>query len=95
LNATEFTKNFASKLNISQNEASEHISSLTAVFEEAFKKKKAIAIPRFGHFSTRKVESRKGYSPLLKKYVIFPPKRVLEFQPSEQLKDRIKNIETS
>jgi nucleoid DNA-binding protein len=92
LNASEFNKQLAVKLDTTQANATEQISDLTGLLSDLFTSDKALAIQKFGTFSIRKIEPRKGYSPVLGKHVIFPPKKVLEFHPSDILKDRVKNI---
>lgn len=92
MNASEFNKQLAVKLDTTQANAAERLADLTGLLSDLFTSDKALAIQKFGTFSTRKIEPRKGYSPVLGKHVIFPPKKVLEFHPSDILKDRVKNI---
>jgi nucleoid DNA-binding protein len=92
LNATEFNRELAGKLDITQSEAMEKLAEVTALLSDLFSSEKAVSLQRFGTFSTRKIEPRKGYSPVLGKHVIFPPKKVLEFHPSDILKEKVKNI---
>lgn len=92
MNAREFNNALAEKLDITQDEAATLIETMTDIFRKSFGKEGSITFQNFGSFSTKKVEPRKGYSPILKKYVLFPPKRVLEFSPSEKLKDEVKSI---
>jgi nucleoid DNA-binding protein len=92
LNSSEFNKQLADRLEITQSEASKRTAELTSLLSELFTSGKSIGIQKFGTFSTRKIEPRKGFSPVLGKHVIFPPKKVLEFHPSEILKEKIKNI---
>lgn len=79
-------------MDITQAEAGEKIEALAGLLSDLFSEDKALNIQRFGTFSTRKVEPRKGYSPVLGKHVIFPPKKVLDFNPSDILKEKVKNI---
>lgn len=92
MNATEFNRQLAGKLDITQSLASEQLAEVTALLTDLFMTEKSVSLQKFGTFSTRKIEARKGYSPVLGKHVIFPPKRVLEFHPSEILKEKVKNI---
>ncbi len=92
LNATDFNRAMAERLGTTQAEASSQIESLVEIMKKAFEERDSITLTRFGVFSVRKVEPRRGYSPVLKKYVIFPPKQVLDFHPSDSLKEKVKNI---
>jgi len=94
LNATEFNNALAEKLGITQTEAGSQIKSVIGIMKGAFDKGKNISILKFGTFAVKKIEPRKGFSPVLGKYVIFPPKQILEFHASESLREKVKNIET-
>jgi DNA-binding protein HU-beta len=94
LNTKEFIKELAEKLGVSQKEATTLLRASFDVITEAVGEGKSISIQKLGNFSVKKVESRKMFSPKLKKYVLTPPKKTLEFHPSNTLKDKIKNIRT-
>lgn len=53
---------------------------------------KGVSIPDLGTFSTRVKEVQKVYNPHYKKYMLVPPKRVVEFSPSSVLKDELKFV---
>ena len=92
MNAKEFNKALADALGITQAEAATRLSKLIEVFRQNLGEQKSINLQNFGTFSVKKSEMRKGYSPILKKYVFFPPKKVLVFHPSSHLKEFVKNI---
>jgi len=92
VNNKEFILELSARLGLSQVEATQHASGLTKVLQKTFGQLEGLTFQNFGTFTVRKIESRKGYSPILKDYVMFPPKRVLDFHPSEALKDKTKNI---
>lgn len=92
MNAKEFNKALADALGITQAETSVRLTRLVEVFRQNLGDQKSINLQNFGTFSVKKSEMRKGYSPILKKYVFFPPKKVLVFHPSANLKEFIKNI---
>jgi nucleoid DNA-binding protein len=94
LNTKEFIKELAEKLGVPQTEASTILRTSLEVISEALGKGKNISIQKLGSFSVKKVESRKMFSPKLKKYVLTAPKNMLEFHPSNSLKEKIKNIRT-
>jgi nucleoid DNA-binding protein len=92
LNAKEFNKALAAKAGFTQQETSDRITALTGVFHDFLGDEKSVTIQNFGTFSVKKARIKKGFSPILKKYVIFPPKMILEFHASNSLKDTIQNI---
>lgn len=92
MNAKEFNKALADTLGISQTETSTRLARLVEVLRQNLGDQKSITLQNFGTFSVKKSEMRKGYSPILKKYVFFPPKKVLVFHPSAHLKEYVKNI---
>jgi len=94
LNTKEFIKELAERLNIPQKEAYELLKTTTEVMMEAFSEGKTISIQRLGNFSVKKTESRKIFSPKLKKHVLTAPKKVLEFHPANPLKEKVKKIRT-
>jgi nucleoid DNA-binding protein len=49
-------------------------------------------IPDFGTFNTKIEEVQKVYHPNYGKFILMPPKRVVEFYPAENLKENLKNI---
>jgi DNA-binding protein HU-beta len=94
LNSKEVTKSLSEKMNIPQAEAGKLLSQLVHILGENFAAGRNFTFQNFGTFGVRKVESRKAYSPVLKEYVLAPPKRVLNFHPSKPLKEKIKNTGT-
>ena len=92
MNASDFNNILAERLDITQEEAEARIEILTDILRKIFGKDQSVTFQNFGTFSTKKNPPRKGYSPILKEYVLYPPKKILEFSPSEKLKDDVKSI---
>lgn len=95
MNNQEFIKELASRLNLTHQDADDYLKGAVKVLKEVFGQQDALTFQNFGTFNSRKIESRKGYSPILKDYVIFPPKRILEFHPSDALREKVKNTNPS
>lgn len=55
---------------------------------------KGVSIPDLGTFKTKTRESRKVYSPHHETFIMAPPKRVVDFSPSTNLKENLKFAET-
>ena len=94
MNSRELNKSLSEKMNIPQAEAGKLMNRLVSILGENFAAGRSFTFQNFGTFGVRKVESRKAYSPVLKEYVLAPPKRVLNFHPSKPLKEKIKNTRT-
>jgi DNA-binding protein HU-beta len=94
LNTKEFIKELAEKLDITQKEASKLLNSTTEVLSEVVAGGNSISIQKLGNFSVKKTESRKIYSPKLRKHVLTPPRKTLEFHPANSIKEKMKNIRT-
>ncbi len=62
----------------------------TSVLSDHLSREKGVSIPDLGTFSTKVKDVQKAYSPHHKKYILVPPKRVVEFKPSSVLKDKLK-----
>ena len=94
MNAKEFNKALSERMNFTQADVVRHLKSLAGIMKTAFSDRKGITFQHFGTFLPKKIESRKGYSPFLKKHVLYPPKMVLYYHASEALREKVKNIES-
>ena len=95
MNAKDFNRTLAKKLGVTQDQAALQLKQVTTTLSGIYARRLGMTFKNFGTFTIHKVDSRKGYSPILKKHILFPPRRVLSFRPSETLKERIKNIDIS
>ena len=89
MNTTEFVKELAQRLEITQRETRELVRLLQETIAKNLEKHQSICLRGFGTFGTRKAESRKSYNPAAKKYMMLPPKIALFFKPSDALKKRL------
>lgn len=94
MNTKDLVKELAEKLGIPQKEASRLLKSATEVMAEAFTNGRSISLQKLGSFSVKKTDPRKVFSPKLRKHVITPPKKTLEFHPANSLKVKMKYIRT-
>lgn len=74
----------------SKAQTKELLEDAISVLSDQLSKDKGVSIPELGTFSTKVKEVQKVYSPHYKKYMLVPPKRVVEFSPSAGLKDELK-----
>ncbi len=89
MNTTEFVKELAKRLEITQRETRELVRLLHETIAKNLEKQQALCVRGFGSFGARKAESRKAFNPAAKRYMILPPKVVLFFKPSDALKKRL------
>ena len=82
----------AERLSITQEEASKLLENTTEILSESLFRQKSVTISKLGSFHVKKAESRKAYSPVLKQYFLTPPRRVVEFQPGDSMKEKTRNI---
>lgn len=79
---------------IPKSQAREMIDSLFEALGEELENGTGVSIPGLGTFRTKTREERKVYSPHHKTYIMVPPKRVVDFTPSANLKENLKFAET-
>jgi nucleoid DNA-binding protein len=82
----------AERLDITQDEAAQLLEKTTGLLSEAFSRQQSVTFSKLGSFHVKKSEGRKAYSPVLDKHFLTPPRRVLEFQPGDTLKEKTRNI---
>lgn len=79
---------------IPKSQAKELLEGLFGTLYEELGKGRGVSIPELGTFNTKTRDSRKVYSPHHETFIMVPPKRVVEFTPSVNLKESLKFVET-
>ena len=90
VNNKEFIAELARRGENSSRDVSDMIFSLTQIMTERWQNNDSIAIQNFGSFEIRKKSERISVNPVSKQRLLVPPKLVLTFRPSNQLKDKFK-----
>lgn len=90
----ELTDQVADSLDITKAQAKEYTDSIFDVLGDELADGNGVSIPGLGTFKTKTMEERKVYSPHHETYLMVPPKRVVEFAPSSNLKDNLKFVGT-
>ncbi|MCQ2212817.1 MAG: HU family DNA-binding protein [Bacteroidaceae bacterium] len=85
----EYTHSVASKVGVSDAEASDMMNSFISEMLEQLKAGQTVAVQGFGSFETRRKAERKMYNPTTKDFKIIPSKMSLNFKMSNALKGRI------
>lgn len=78
------------KLDISTDTASQLVGAMAKAIGECGSELDPVSIPGFGTFEPRKRPERVALHPASGKRLLVPPKVVLNFRPSQTLKQRIK-----
>lgn len=79
---------------ISKSQARIMVEDLFEALGKELEDGKGVSIPGLGTFLTKTREERKVYSPHHETYILVPPKRVVDFTPSKNLKENLKFVET-
>lgn len=85
--------NLSKRLDISRETVGSLIEGLSQVVGECGAELDSVSIPTFGNFEPRKRLERVALHPASGKRLLVPPKIVLTFKPSVQLKQKIRNGE--
>ena len=90
----QLIKLVADDRDIPNSQAKELIEGLFRTLEEEMEHGKGVSIPGLGTFLTKTREERRVYSPHHGTYIMVPPKRVVDFTPSANVKDNLKFVES-
>jgi len=82
-------KHLSEKLSITQSETKILLDSTFDTLAELLAKGNSFNALGFGTFSVTELEKRKGFNPLIKKWMMLPPKLKPKFKASETLKERV------
>ena len=75
---------------IPKTKAKDLIASIFDILGDELASEKGVSIPGLGTFKTKTREERRVYSPHHETYILVPPKRVVDFTPSSNLKENLK-----
>ncbi len=89
MNKQEIIKKIAEKMGITQVETKKLFDAAFDVLTDLLSKGDSFTEQGFGTFSVVKLEKRKGFNPLLEKWMMLPPKLKPKFKASESLKEEV------
>lgn len=95
MNTSEVVKTVAQRLEITQKDSKKLLRETVRTFKKLLNKNIGFTIPELGTFGTHKRDRRKAFIPYYRRYMILPPKRVVDFHPSIHLKEEVKDLEVS
>ncbi len=77
---------------LSRNEAFDMVELLIDTLKENLAKGKMVKIASFGTFTVRKKGERMGRNPRTREEVLIPPRKVVTFKVSQQLKAVVEKV---
>lgn len=90
MNNKEFISELARKLGYTNKETAQLLSSAIGVMTQELQEGKTIAIQGFGTFEVKKKLERISVNPTTQQRMLIPPKLVLSYKPSTNLKEKFK-----
>ena len=90
MNNKEFISELARKLGYTNKDATQMVSSVISVMTQELQEGKTIAIQGFGTFEVKKKLERISVNPTTQQRMLIPPKLVLSYKPSTNLKEKFK-----
>lgn len=90
MNNKEFINALAAQLGTDSKEAQKLTKTFTTELASKLEEGRALAIQGFGNFEVKKKLERVVVNPNTRQRMLVPPKLVLNFKPSNILKDKLK-----
>jgi nucleoid DNA-binding protein len=90
MNTDELVARLAKNWDMDQAEAREMLDVVVQNISDNLAQGNDFTIPELGTFGTHTRDKQKSYNPHYEKYMMLPPKRVIDFSASENLEDGLK-----
>ena len=90
MNNKDFTSELSRRLGYTIKDTSELMSSLLSDMTQELQEGNVVTIQGFGTFEVKKKAERIAVNPTTKQRMLVPPKLVLAYRPSGQLKEKFK-----
>ncbi len=90
MNNKEFITELSGRLGYSAKEISDMVSSVVSVVSEQLQEDNTVVVQGFGTFDVKKKLERISVNPATKQRMLVPPKLVINFKPSNVIKDKFK-----
>lgn len=90
MNNKDFTSELSRRLGYTIKDTSELMSSLLSGMTQELQEGNIVTIQGFGTFEVKKKAERVTVNPTTKQRMLVPPKLVLAYRPSGQLKEKFK-----
>ncbi len=95
MNNKELQQQLAQQLSITQKESAQFLNAFVETYSRAFDTYEDAQVPflKFGTMVVKKKDQRFIVNPVTKIKMLIPPKLVISFKPSTNLKNTIRKIE--
>lgn len=90
MNNKEFISELSRKLGSTNKDTAQLVASAISVMTQELQEGKTIAIQGFGTFEVKKKMERISVNPTTQQRMLIPPKLVLSYKPSTNLKEKFK-----
>lgn len=90
MNHKEFIDAYSNELGCSVTEASTLVERIVSVLTRELQEGNSVCVQEFGTFEVKKKMERVSVVPSTRQRLLVPPKLVLGFKPSPNLKERLK-----
>ncbi len=90
MNNKEFITELSNRLGYSAKETTDLVSSAISVVTEQLQEGNTVVVQGFGTFDVKKKIERISVNPATKQRMLVPPKLVINFKPSNVIKDKFK-----
>ena len=90
MNNKEFIAELASRTGFSAKDTQTLVNNIVNAMGDAFQEDNAVLVPNFGVFETKKKMERVMINPASGQRMLVPPKLVLNFKPTQTLKEKLK-----
>lgn len=90
MNHKEFIDAYSKELRCSVTEASTLVERIVSVLTRELQEGNSVCVQEFGTFEVKKKMERVSVVPSTRQRLLVPPKLVLGFKPSPNLKERLK-----
>jgi len=92
MNTDELVARMAKNKDLTQEETRNLLDLVVQTISDHLVQGNDFTIPGLGTFGTHTLEKKKSYNPHYEKYVMLPPKRVIDFTPSNTLEEDLKYL---
>ncbi|MBR1880991.1 MAG: HU family DNA-binding protein [Prevotella sp.] len=93
MNNKEFIAELASRTGFSAKNTQTLVNNIINAMGDAFQEDNTVLVPNFGVFETKKKMERIMVNPGSGQRMLVPPKLVLNFKPTQTLKEKLKGGE--
>lgn len=93
MNNKEFIAELASRTGFSAKDTQTLVNNIVNAMGDVFQEDNTVLVPNFGVFETKKKLERIMVNPGSGQRMLVPPKLVLNFKPTQTLKDKLKGGE--